>query len=53
MMLEFEGLFTFRAFEFPQHCTFIMAYHVALQAVDIGECFTANFARLKIKKIAV
>jgi hypothetical protein len=49
MVLEFESLLALRTLEFPQHSTFIMAYHVALQAVHIRECLVTHFAGLSTK----
>lgn len=46
-MLEFKGFIALGAFEFAQDCTLVMTDHVTLEAVDIGEGFVANFARLQ------
>lgn len=44
MMFEFESFVAFCAFKFPQNSAFVVADHVALEAVDICEGFVANFA---------
>lgn len=49
VMLEFEGLLAFRALEFSKDGTFVVADHMALQTVDVCECFVANLAGLKIR----
>jgi hypothetical protein len=46
MMLEFESLVTLRTLELPQHSALVVAYHVALQTVDVRECLVAHFAGL-------
>lgn len=47
MMLKFESFITLIAFEFAQESRLVMADHVTLQTIDIGESFVANFATLK------
>jgi hypothetical protein len=49
MVLEFERFFALRTLELPQHSTFVMAYHVALQAVHIRKCLVTHFAGLLTK----
>jgi len=49
MVLEFESFLTLRTLELAKHCTLIVAYHVALQAVNICKCLVAHFAGLLAK----
>lgn len=49
-MLEFESLLALRTLELPQHGALVVAYHVALQAVDVRKCLVAHFTGL-LKKI--
>lgn len=46
MMFELERFFALRTFELAKHRTFVVAYHVPLETVHVGECFVAYFARL-------
>lgn len=46
-MLEFEGFIALGAFKFAQNSALVMADHVTLEAVDVGEGFVANFTRLQ------
>jgi hypothetical protein len=46
MVLEFESFLALRTLELPQHSTFVMAYHVALQAVHVRKRLVAHFAGL-------
>lgn len=46
VMLEFECLVAVLAFEFAQQRRFVVADHVALQAVHVGERFLAQLAAL-------
>lgn len=48
-MLEFESLLALRTLELPQHSALVVAYHVALQAVDVRKCLVAYFAGLLTK----
>lgn len=47
MMFKFESLFAFWALELPEDGALVVADHVALQAIHIGECFVAHFTGLK------
>lgn len=44
MMFELERFFAFRAFELAEHCALVVAYHVPLETVHVGECFVAHLA---------
>jgi hypothetical protein len=46
VMLKLERLITVGALEFAQQRRLVVADHVALQAVDVGKVFVANFATL-------
>lgn len=46
VVLEFESLVAVGAFEFAQKRRFVVADHVALQAIDVGEALVADFATL-------
>ena len=46
MVLELEGFFAFWTLELAQHRTLVVADHVALKTVHIGECFVAHLAGL-------
>ena len=46
MVLEFERFIALRAFEFSEHCTLVVADHVSLEAVDVGESFVADLTGL-------
>jgi hypothetical protein len=46
MVLEFESFLALRTLELPQHSTFVVAYHVALQTVHIRKRLVAHFAGL-------
>lgn len=48
MMLKFERLVTLCAFKFSKQHGLFVADHVSLQSVDVGECFLAFIAILKI-----
>lgn len=50
MMFELESFFTLRTFEFPEDGAFVVADHVTLQTVNVGERFVAHRARLKQMK---
>lgn len=45
VMFKFEGLVTVGALEFAQSSRFVMADHVSLQTIDVGEVLMANTAR--------
>lgn len=45
-MLKFEGFVAFCALELPKNCALIVADHVPLEPVDVGEGFVANLAGL-------
>lgn len=47
VVLELEGLVAVGALEFAQQRRFVVADHVALQAIHVGETFVADFAALK------
>jgi hypothetical protein len=47
MMFKLEGLVAVGALEFTQSSRFVVADHVTLQTVDIGEVLLANTARLE------
>jgi Tfp pilus assembly protein PilP len=47
MMFKLEGLVTVGALEFTQSSRFVVADHVTLQTVDVGEVLLANTARLE------
>lgn len=49
-MLKFECFVTFSAFEFPKDCALIVADHVPLESVDVGEGFIADLAGLEREK---
>lgn len=49
VMFELEGLVAFSAFELPENGALVVANHVPLQAVDIGERLVADFAGLEKK----
>lgn len=49
-MFKFEGLVTVGALEFAQSSRFVMADHVSLQTIDVGEVLMANTARLSNDK---
>jgi hypothetical protein len=49
MVLEFESFLTLRTLELPQDSTFVMAYHVALQAIHVRERLVTHFAGLSTK----
>lgn len=51
VMFKLEGFVAVVALELPQQCALVVADHVTLQAVNIGERLVANFARLKQKAI--
>lgn len=46
VMFEFERFVTVGAFEFAQQSRFVVADHVPLQAIHVGETFLAYFAAL-------
>lgn len=46
MVLEFEGLATFWTFELAEVSALVMADHVTLEPVNIGECLVADLAVL-------
>lgn len=46
MMFELERLFALGTFELAQHSALIMAYHVPLETVNVGECLVAHLAGL-------
>lgn len=47
MVFELEGFTTFRTLELTEVCTFIMADHVTLQTVNIGEGLVTDCADLR------
>lgn len=47
MMFKFESLFAFWALELPENGALVVADHVALQTIHIGERFVTNFTGLK------
>jgi hypothetical protein len=47
MMFKLEGLVAVGALEFTQSSRFVVADHVTLQTVDVGEVLLANTARLE------
>lgn len=51
MVFEFKRFVAFRAFELPENGTFVVADHVPLKSVHVGESFVAHFARLKQKPV--
>ena len=46
VVFEFEGFVAVGAFEFTQAGALVVAYHVALQAVDIGKILLTYSATL-------
>lgn len=49
VMLEFEGLVAFCAFELSQNGALVVADHVTLEAVDVRKRLVAYFAGLQMR----
>lgn len=50
MMFELERFFALGTFELAQHRALVMAYHVPLEAVNVGKRLVAHLARLQMKE---
>lgn len=46
VMLKLEGFLAMGTLKLTKHGTLIMADHVSLESVDVGERFAAHLARL-------
>jgi len=50
MMFELERLFALGTFELAQHRALIVAYHVPLETVNVGERLVAHLAGLQMRE---
>jgi len=50
MMFELERLFALGTFELAQHCALVVAYHMPLETVNVGERLVAHLAGLQTRE---
>lgn len=44
MVFKLKRFFTFGTFELAEHCTLVMAYHMPLETINVGERLVAHLA---------